>query len=136
MLYSAAALALVGSAAAFNGMAPVSTASRSGAVSMMDKEGLKAMAKELNPVIGFYDPLNLASGEFWGDSNEATIGFLREAEIKHGRVAMAAFVGYCIHANGIHFPWKIPGDELCAKGVSPPELWQNLPAAAKWQIIA
>merc|ERR1712205_271289 len=84
MLYSAAALALVGSAAAFNGMAPVSTASRSGAVSMMDKEGLKAIAKELNPVIGFYDPLNLASGEFWGDSNEAMIGlfgFISEAKV-------------------------------------------------------
>ena len=48
---------------------------------------------------------------------------------------MAGFVGYCIHANGIHFPWKIPGDELCAKGVSPVELWQNIPFEAKLQII-
>jgi hypothetical protein len=48
---------------------------------------------------------------------------------------MAGFVGYCVHANGIHFPWKVPGDELCAPGVSPPELWQNIPAAAKWQIL-
>jgi hypothetical protein len=48
---------------------------------------------------------------------------------------MAGFVGYCIHANGIHFPWKVPGDELCAPGVSPPELWQNIPAEAKWQIL-
>jgi hypothetical protein len=49
---------------------------------------------------------------------------------------MAGFVGYCVHANGIHFPWKIPGDELCAPGVSPPELWQNIPVEAKLQIIA
>merc|ERR1719390_324202 len=104
MLYSAAALALVGSAAAFNGMAPVASVARA-SMQMMDKEGLKVMAKELNPVVGFFDPLNLAEGEFWGDSNAATIGFLREAEIKHGRVAMAAFVGYCVHANDIRFPW-------------------------------
>jgi len=40
-----------------------------------------------------------------------------------------------VHANGIHFPWKIPGDEMCAPGVSPPLLWQNIPDEAKAQII-
>ena len=96
---------------------------------------LETLSKSLNPVVGFWDPLNLAEGEFWDQSNEATIGFLRHAEIKHGRVAMAGFVGYCIHANGIHFPWKVPGDELCVPGVSPPALWQGIPAEAKWQIL-
>ena len=95
---------------------------------------LAALAKDLNPVVGFYDPLKLSEGEFWGTTNEATIGFLRHAEIKHGRVAMAGFVGYLVHSNGIHFPWKVPGDELCGQ-VSAPELWYNLPYVAKVQII-
>jgi hypothetical protein len=96
---------------------------------------LGVLARKLNPAVGFFDPLKLSEGEFWGESNQATIGFLRHAEIKHGRVAMAGFVGFIVHANGIHFPWKVPGDEMCAPGVSPPLLWENLPGEAKAQII-
>merc|ERR1719243_193748 len=55
---------------------PVHSSARA-SVSMMDVNGLKDQAKALNPVVGFWDPLNLSGGEFWGDSNEATIGFLQ-----------------------------------------------------------
>ncbi|KAL3906206.1 MAG: hypothetical protein SGPRY_010639 [Prymnesium sp.] len=56
------------------------------------------------------------------------------SEIKHGRVAMAGFVGYIVHANDI----RIPGDKIAASvptGLSPPATWDALPDAAKWQII-
>jgi len=119
------------SALSFNGAVPA-VQSRA-AAPVMDIEGLKATAKSLNPVVGFWDPLNLSGGEFWGDSNAATIGFLRESEIKHGRVAMAGFVGYIVHANDIKFPWKPFADS--PKGVSPQELWDTLPEVAKWQIF-
>merc|ERR1719453_956094 len=114
--------------------APVPTVTRAASPSMMDVAGLKEQAKKLNPVVGYFDPLNLAEGEFWGDSTEATIGFLREAEIKHGRVAMAGFVGYIVHANGIRFPYPGPWDSI-PTDVSPQAMWDDLNEAGKWQII-
>merc|ERR1719420_574943 len=95
---------------------------------------LQSLAIEQNPVVGYFDPLKLSEGEFWGQSNEATIGFLRHAEIKHGRVAMAGFVGYCLHENGVHFPWK-PFNDPAYEGLSAPALWDALPQQARTQII-
>jgi hypothetical protein len=100
------------------------------------KEDLEVLAKKLNPIVGFYDPLNLAEAEFWGQTNEQTIGFLRHAEIKHGRVAMFAFVGYIVHANGIKFPWAMNMDGTgFPTGTNPPELWDQVSDNAKWQIF-
>jgi hypothetical protein len=108
-----------------------------------------ALAKKLNPVVGYWDPLNIVND----DTAPETIGWFRHAEIKHGRVAMAGFVGYCVHANGVVFPWDIqkkldfgPGwfatkdlpdvsfADISAAG-SPGDMWDALPTAAKVQII-
>merc|ERR1719482_1330034 len=109
-----------------------------GSVSMLDKPGLEALAKTQNPVLGYFDPLSLAQGEFWEQSNEATIGWLRHAEMKHGRVAMAGFVGYIIHENGIRWPWSLSTtlpDYSSFEGLSAPAVWDAIPQAAKWQIL-
>ena len=68
-----------------------------------DKAGLIALSKKLNPIVGYWDPLEI------GDKSKETIAFFRQAEIKHGRVAMAAFVGFTVQSLGAHFPWNIQG---------------------------
>jgi hypothetical protein len=105
---------------------------------------MMALAMKQNPVVGFWDPLGIVAE---GTAPE-TIGWFRHPEIKHGRVAMAGFVGYCIHANGITFPWNIQAplwgatselptiafSDITAAG-SPGDMWDALPTAAKVQII-
>merc|ERR1719159_48846 len=109
-------------------------------------DDMAALAKKLNPVVGFWDPLGIVTEE----TAPETIGWFRHAEIKHGRVAMAGFVGYCVHANGITFPWNIQTAlpqtsitsslptisfaDISAAG-APGDMWDALPTAAKLQII-
>merc|ERR1719486_1764373 len=107
-------------------------------------EDMKALAVKQNPVVGYWDPLGIVSE----DTSPETIGWFRHAEIKHGRVAMAGFVGYLVHANGIAFPWNIQAplwgatsslptvsfSDISAAG-SPGDMWDALPTAAKLQII-
>merc|ERR1719388_771231 len=109
-----------------------------------DKAGMEALANKLNPAVGFWDPLGIVTEETMPE----TIGWFRHAEIKHGRVAMAAFVGYCIQANGICFPWNLQGPlfnlnadtpvisfaDISAAG-GPADQWDALPSSAKIQII-
>ena len=80
--------------------------------------------------------MGLVDASFWGFSEEQTIGWLRHSEIKHGRVAMAAFVGYCVQSN-FHFPWAMTfdGTPFPSTDLSPPEQWDALPFASKLQII-
>ena len=105
----------------------------------LDLAGLQALAYEQNPIVGYFDPLELSLKEFFDESNTATIGFLRQAELKHGRVAMAGFVGYLVHAQGITWPFKmtLDGDAWPTLGDGGvPALWDQIPEGAKWQIIA
>ena len=102
---------------------------------METKADLATLANELNPVVGFYDPLDLAGLDLWGQGETATIGWLRESEIKHGRIAMAGFVGYIVHANNIRMQGMAPEVQSIPTGIGAPEVWDAMPEIAKWQII-
>jgi hypothetical protein len=103
-------------------------------------EDLETLAKELNPVVGYWDPLGIGKIAKSIDADEqATIGWWRHAEIKHGRVAMAAFVGFCVQSNGIVLPGQLTTSgityaDIAAAG-GPGDQWDALPTWAKVQII-
>ena len=129
------AILLIVPAAAFVAQAPAAPAKLAGA-----KDDLIALA-EANPDalgkgIGFWDPLGATGIDFWGLGEDATIGYLRHAEIKHGRVAMAGFLGFCAQStalvSGEHqfLPYK-----GYVAGCTPQEQWDNIPLYGKLQIF-
>jgi len=124
---------LLASASAF---APAQDAVKTSALGAT-KADLQAIAEKANPIVKFYDPLNLADKDFWGFGNEATIGFLRQSEIKHGRIAMFAFVGFIVQSNFV-FPWPqtLAGAAHPAASLGPEAQWDAIPLGAKWQIFA
>merc|ERR1719198_1985702 len=84
--------------------------------------------------VGFFDPLNLA-----GQASEETLNWYRAAEIKHGRVAMAAFLGCVVTGLGAEFPGPInvAGKSFAEVGSGGLlDFWDNTPAAGRPQIIA
>jgi len=98
---------------------------------------LEAIAEKSNPVLKFYDPLQLSTITIYGNTQDQSIAWLRQSEIKHGRIAMAAFVGYIVQSNGIRFPWAMTtdGTPFPSSALSPPEQWDALPMWGKFQII-
>ena len=88
---------LAGSAAAF---APASQVRSSTALNMAFEDELG-----VQPPLGFYDPLGLVE-----DGDEAKFERLRYVEIKHGRIAMLAVVGYLVEASGARLPGLISYD--------------------------
>lgn len=105
---------LVASASAF---APASTATRS-------PTSLTAWKDEtvvgITPPVGFFDPLGFSVGK-----SDEIMELYREAELKHGRVAMAACLGWYITAAGVHpaFDSKLSSDPLEAAKELPTVGW-------------
>merc|ERR1712071_83780 len=78
-----------------------------------------------------WDPLGLAK-----QGSDETIAWFRHAEVKHGRVAMAAFVGWWAVAAGVHFPGQLATGvdfgSLPTKGL---DAWAAVPGWGKVQML-
>jgi len=102
-------------------------------------------AQKIPGVNGVWDPLGFTKIDLWETGEEASVAWLRQAEVKHGRIAMFGFVGYIVHANHIVFPWALTGgpagtgpttmfSDISAAG-SPIDQWAAVPTAGKLQIL-
>ena len=121
-----AAVALLAPATGF--VAPVAPASSS---------ALRADASGMDGIqapTGFFDPLGLSKS-----ASDETLAWYRAAEIKHGRVAMAAFLGCVVNGLGLEFPGAIDvnGDSFASLGSTklPLETWDAIPASGRIQLI-
>ena len=78
-----------------------------------------------------WDPLDIS-----GSVGDEALMWFRASELKHGRVAMLATVGYLTGAAGITFPGEIAGGvsfaSVNANGVF--SAWSNVPEAGKLQV--
>lgn len=101
-------------------------------ISFNIKDDLIELAYKLNPKLGYYDPLNIVDTFGIYGKEEAWIGWLRQSEIKHGRVAMMGFVGYIVQCF-YTFPYacKFDGTPFPSAQYSPPQQWDELPTIAK-----
>lgn len=80
---------------------------------------------------GIWDPLGLSE-----IGSDETIAWYRHAEIKHGRVAMAAFVGWWAVGAGVRFPGELAHGldfaSIPSKGL---EAWDAVPGWGKAQML-
>ena len=80
---------VIGSAAAF---APVQQQAASSTTALASWKDVGVTAP-----VGFFDPFGFSAGK-----SDEVMNYYREAELKHGRVAMAACLGWFITAGGTH----------------------------------
>lgn len=120
-------------AAGANGAKVKSTASRtakSPVASLRDTVLGDGVYEETN--MEFWDPLNLA-----GQVGDEALMWFRASEIKHGRVAMLAALGYAIGGYGITFPGNIASGisfkSINSDGVF--SAWSKVPEEGKLQIF-
>jgi hypothetical protein len=78
-----------------------------------------------------WDPLKLSE-----IGSDETVAWFRHAEVKHGRVAMAAFVGWWATGAGLRFPgelsYGLDFTSIPSKGL---EAWDAVPGWGKAQLL-
>lgn len=78
-----------------------------------------------------WDPLGLAEL-----GTDETVAWFRHAEVKHGRVAMAAFVGWCVVGLGLRFPGELShGLDFSSIPSTGFAAWEATPGWGKAQML-
>lgn len=126
---SFAVLALVASAASAFAPTSQNAGSKSSSLSVTRDEVMSTPnTAELGKI---FDPLGLS--ELGSDE---TISWFRHSEVKHGRIAMFAFVGACANGLGLRFPGDLapdmPFSSLPSKAL---DAWDALPGLGKAQLL-
>eukprot|EP00429_Kryptoperidinium_foliaceum_P002659 CAMPEP_0176022504 /NCGR_PEP_ID=MMETSP0120_2-20121206/10956_1 /TAXON_ID=160619 /ORGANISM="Kryptoperidinium foliaceum, Strain CCMP 1326" /LENGTH=209 /DNA_ID=CAMNT_0017355645 /DNA_START=138 /DNA_END=767 /DNA_ORIENTATION=- len=120
MKFSAALLALAGSASAF---APAPSAKKSTSLAF----SVDTIPGALAPV-GLFDPLGFAE-----KADEATLKRYREAELTHGRVSMLAVLGFLVgekvEGSSFLFDAQVSGPAITHLSQVPPVFWALLTIA-------
>jgi len=123
---------ILGVSSSFTPLAPMTSRITSSAIGAADTvledsvPDLPSMSNERSPAIPFLPYPQKCKGyagdigfDPWGFSNNYEMDYLREAELKHGRVCMMAWVGWVAVDNGLR--------------VYPvPEGWANLSSLEAW----
>jgi hypothetical protein len=122
-------IALVGAAAPAAAFAPAKSSAKTSVLEVSKEDIMKA--PNTIEFGGVWDPLKLSEM-----GSEETLAWYRHAEVKHGRVAMAAFVGWWAVAAGLHLPGDLATGVTFAsipdKGL---EAWDAIPGWGKAQML-
>jgi len=109
------------------------TVVRAQAPAMSAADGMEGVGDETGKKV--WDPLQLADL-----GSPATLAWFRHAELKHCRVAMAAFTGWLVAVSGVHFPGLLSFSESVSfedlSKLGPLEQWEAVPEWGKVQIIS
>ena len=99
-------------------------------ISCMSREAILAEPNTIE-IGSKWDPLGLSD-----IGSDETIAWFRHAEVKHGRVAMAAFVGWWAVGAGLHFPGNLAsGIEFASIPTKGLEAWDAVPGWGKAQML-
>jgi hypothetical protein len=122
-------IALLASASTVAAFAPAQSSSANSVLAASKADVLKE--PDTTEFGKIWDPLGLAEL-----GSDATLSWFRHSEVKHGRIAMAAFVGWWAVGAGLRFPGELAFGldfaSIPSKGL---DAWEAVPGWGKAQML-
>lgn len=124
-------LALLASASSAAAFVPTKSGSSSTALDACISKSEILKSPDTTEFGKVWDPLGLAE-----IGSDETLAWYRHSEVKHGRIAMAAFVGWCVTGAGIRLPGELaPGLDFASIPSKGLEAWDAIPGWGKFQFL-